>query len=116
MDSFAEEDKRGEDVAEGSPDNKMIAHHALKALDGKPQVITYWDDPHKHSIDLLICPDTPSTGLTSYSTVTLSDTPLLQGESEFPVRCELVSACVSQIKEFANVLCMAAFYDKKDRR
>ncbi|MBX7102511.1 MAG: suppressor of fused domain protein [Gemmataceae bacterium] len=102
-------------MAEVLPDNKLIARHALKVLGGKPQVITYWDDLNEHSIDLLICPDTPSSGLTSYSTVTLSDSPLLQGDSEFPVRCELVSACDSQVREFANVLCTAAFYVKKDR-
>lgn len=102
-------------MAEISPDNKQIARHVVKALGGKPQVIAYWDDAHEYSVDIAVCRNAPSRGLTSYSTVNLSDSPLIQKRREYPVRIELVGACDSKIEEFANVLCMAAFFVMKNK-
>jgi hypothetical protein len=102
-------------MAEVSADNKLIARHAVKALGGKPRVIAFWDDPHERSVDIAICKNAPSRGLTSYSTVNLSDVPLMQKGREYPVRIELVGACDSEVEEFANVLSTAAFFVMKDK-
>lgn len=98
-----------------SPDNKQIARHAAKAFGGTPSVVAYWDEAKQYSVDLLVCPDAPTSGVTSYSTVTLSDSPLMQAEREFPVRIELAGACESSVEAFANVLTTAAFYIMKDK-
>jgi len=102
-------------MAEVSADNKLLARHAVKALGGKPRVISYWDDPHERSVDIAICQNAPSRGLTSYSTVNLSDSPLMQKGREYPVRIELVGACDIEVEEFANVLSTAAFFVMKDK-
>lgn len=52
----------------------------------------------------------PYHGVTSYSTVGLSDVPLLVDGKEFPARVELVGACDSSTGAFANVLTTAAFF------
>lgn len=102
-------------MSEISPDNKLIARHAVKALGGKPRVIAYRDDPHERSVDIAVCQDAPSPGLTSYSTVNLSDAPLVQNGREFPVRIELVGACDSEVEAFGNVLSTAAFFVMKNK-
>jgi hypothetical protein len=102
-------------MADVSPDNKLICRHAAKAFGGTPRVIAFWDDPHERAVDLLICDDAPGRGLTSYSTVTLSDVPLVQQGKEFPVRIELVGACATEVKQFSNVISTAAFFVIKDK-
>ena len=102
-------------MAEISADNKQIARYVVNTLGGTARVIAYWDDAHEHSVDIAICQNAPSRGLTSYSTVNLSDTPLIQKGHEYPVRIELVGACDSEVEEFANVLSTAAFFVKKDK-
>jgi hypothetical protein len=102
-------------VADVSADNKLIARRAAKVFGGTPRVIAFWDDSHEHSVDILISPDAPGPGVTSYSTVTLSDVPLLQKGRVFPVRVELVGACDSRAEEFANALATAAFFILKER-
>jgi hypothetical protein len=106
---------RGVKMSEVSPDNKLIARHAVKVLGGKPRVIAYRDDPHERSVDLAICQDAPSPGLTAYSTVNLSDAPLVQNGRELPVRIELVGACDSEVGVFANILSTAAFFVMKNK-
>jgi hypothetical protein len=101
-------------VARVSPDNKSICRHAAKALGGTPSVIAFWDEPNEHSVDVLICRDAPLPGLTSYSTVSLSDSPLLQNGREFPVRIEVVGACASEAEEFGCAISTVAFFVMKD--
>ena len=102
-------------MANVSADNKLICRHAAKAFGGTPRVHAYWDDPREHSVDILICDDAPGPGLISYSTVTLSDSPLVQRGKEFPTRVELAGACASEAKGFDNALCTAALFVKKDK-
>jgi hypothetical protein len=102
-------------VADVSADNKLICRHAAKAFGGTPRVIAFWDDPHEHSLDILICRDAPGLGLTSYSTVTLSDSPLIQRGKEFPVRIEIAGACASDVEPFGNAISTVAFFVMKDK-
>lgn len=82
---------------------------------GRPRVISFWDDPHKHSVDLLICDDAPAPGLTSYSTVTLSDAPLIRRGKEFPARLEVAGACSTGVEGFGNAISTVAFFVMKDK-
>jgi antitoxin YqcF len=92
-----------------SPENKAIAKHVLKAFDGTPNVQAYHHDTLKLSIDILRCEDRPCRGVTSYSTIGLSDHPMFQDGVEFPTRLEIVGACAAADQFFANVLATAAF-------
>jgi hypothetical protein len=102
-------------VANVSADNKVICRHAAKAFGGTPRVTAYWDDPHEHSVDILICDEAPGRGHTSFSTVTLSDSPLIRRGKEFPVRIELAGVCASDVKGFDNAVCTAALFVMKDK-
>jgi hypothetical protein len=102
-------------VANVSADSKLIFRHAATAFGGTPRVFAFWDDPHEHFVDVLICDDAPVPGITSYSTLTLSDTPLLQQGQEFPVRIEVAGACASGVEEFGNAISTVAFFVMKDK-
>ena len=90
-------------------ENKAIARMALEAFGGTLNVACYWDEAENNSVDLLACKDRPEKGVTSYSTIGLSDSPILVGGDEIGVRLELVGACSSLVKEFPNIITTAAF-------
>jgi hypothetical protein len=102
-------------VAKSLADNKLICQHAAKAFGGTPRVTRFWDDPHMHSADILICDDAPGPGFCSYSTLTLSDSPLIQRGKKFPARIEIAGACASDVEGFANAISTAAFFVMKDK-
>ncbi len=92
-----------------SVENKTLAKHVLKAFGGTPRVQAYHHDIESLSVDLLRCEDRPCGGVTSYSTVGLSDHPMLKDGQEFPTRLELAGACATADQSFANILASAAF-------
>lgn len=92
-----------------SPENKAVAKHALKAFGGSPSVQAYHHDTVKLSVDILRCSDQPCQGITCYSTIGLSDHPMLKDGTEFPTRLELAGACATKDEFFANILASAAF-------
>jgi hypothetical protein len=47
--------------------------------------------------------------VTSYSTIGLSDSPILKDKRDLGIRAEFVGACASAFPEFANILATAAF-------
>jgi antitoxin YqcF len=92
-----------------SAENREIARHALYAFGGAPSVHAYYHDTEKLSVDLLRCVDRPCRGITSYSTIGLSDHPMLKDGAAFPTRLEIAGACATSADSFANVLASAAF-------
>lgn len=92
-----------------SAENKAIARSVAAAFGGKPAVHQYWDDDHVNSVAILAAAGRPQTGVTSYSTIGLSDTPLMQSGVEFGTRVELLGACASSETKFPNSLATAAF-------
>ncbi|WP_367987508.1 suppressor of fused domain protein [Vibrio sp. NTOU-M3] len=96
-------------MAEISESNKIIARVALAAFGGKPNVAAYWDEAEKHSVDLLTCKDQPQKGVTSYSTIGLSDNPIHNDGVEIDLRVEFVGACSNSISDFGNIVTTAAF-------
>lgn len=92
-----------------SADNKAIARHIRKAFGGDPRVHAYHHDTEPFSVDLLRCDNNPCEGVTSYSTIGLSDHQMLKDGNEFPTRLEIAGACASAATMFANILVSAAF-------
>ncbi len=92
-----------------SQENKTIASTAAAVFGGEASVFRYRDDNGKRDIGILSCKGSPVSGVTSYATIGLSDTPLYKGGVEYPVRVEIVGACADAYEEFANVLGTAAF-------
>jgi hypothetical protein len=92
-----------------SSENKAVAKHALKAFGGTPKVQAYHHDFENLSVDILRCAERPWSGITSYSTIGLSDSPMLKDGAEFPVRLEIAGASASSNELFPNMLASAAF-------
>jgi hypothetical protein len=73
----------------------------------------YLDEPEQHSVDLVKCDDSPWSGYTTYSTVSLHLFPnMLEGDD---VRVELAGVAETGIDQFPNLISTAAFYVIKDR-
>lgn len=96
-------------MAEISEDNKIVARAAWAAFGGKPNITAYWDEAGQKSVDLLACKDQPQKGVTSYSTIGLSDYPINQDGVEIDLGVEFVGVCSSSVSEFANIVATAAF-------
>lgn len=96
--------------AKPTAENKRVARHAASAFGSKPQVVEYLHDTEPLAVDILWCENSPCTGVTAYSTIGLSDYPMLNDDgTEFPTRLEIAGACSSKEDMFANILASAAF-------
>ncbi|WP_399627949.1 suppressor of fused domain protein [Sporosarcina sp. SG10008] len=92
-----------------SNENKIIAKSALQALGGKPSVSKFWDDSNVSNIDLLSTINRPFDGVTSYSTIGLSNHSIGFTVDETPLRIEIVGASATEYGQFSNVLATCAF-------
>lgn len=98
-----------------SDSNRRLARIVAGAFGRAPRVPRYWDEDKTHHVDIAQLSDSPEVGLTSYSTLGLSDWPLMDGGTEYPVRAELVGGCATRYDLFPNMLSTAAFNIMKDR-
>lgn len=91
-------------------DNKKIAQHILKAVNGEPKVIRYKDNDDKSVIDIFIGEDRPFDGVTTYSTIGLSkyDISTKTGNGK-DLRVEFIGASASVNDKFANIVSSCAF-------
>lgn len=96
-------------MSDVSDENKKLARTVAAAFGGKPSVTRYWDDNHQSYVDLLVSIDQPQTGVTSYSTIGLSDHLLIKDGKDFGVRVEFVGACGAGFTKFDNIIATAAF-------
>lgn len=92
-----------------SSESKIIAKEAFDVFGGKPIVSKYWDDKKESSIDIILCSDRPYKGVTSYSTIGLSEYNIGYTSEDIPLRVELVGACASHFQDFPNILASCAF-------
>lgn len=92
-----------------SAENKRVARYVAAAFGGDCRVDEYADESEKRFVGVLRCADRPRAGVTSYSTIKLSDHPMSDGGREFPTRLELAGLCMSTATWFPNVLATAAF-------
>ncbi|MCC5801851.1 suppressor of fused domain protein [Rossellomorea vietnamensis] len=90
-----------------SEENKVLAKTVLNVFGGKPNVFRYWDDNKESTIDILSCEDKTYEGISSYSTIGLSDFPLGYEENKLPLRAEFVGA--SDFECFPNIIATCAF-------
>lgn len=93
-----------------SEDNKRIAELAARAFGGDYQVREYLHDTEPLAVDILRCEDRPRVGVTSYSTIGLSDNPARSGERKLPTWREIAGVCATVVQFFPNVLASAAFH------
>ncbi|WP_163583486.1 suppressor of fused domain protein [Gracilibacillus saliphilus] len=89
--------------------NKIIARTALEAFGGKPSVSKYWDENNVSNVDILSTIDRPHEGVTSYSTIGLSDYSIGYSVDEKTLRVEIVGASATMFELFPNVLSTCAF-------
>ncbi len=90
-------------------ENKIIARTALEEFGGKPSVSKYWDDNNVSNVDILATIDRPYDGVTSYSTIGLSDYSIGYSVDEKPLRIEIVGAAAKIFEFFPNILSTCAF-------
>jgi antitoxin YqcF len=97
-------------MAQASEENRQLAAIVAKAFGyARPQVRRYFDDDETSRVDIAQAADSPWPGVTSYGTLGLSDSPLIDNGREFPARCELVGACATSYKLFPNMMATCAF-------
>jgi hypothetical protein len=92
-----------------SEDEIKVARNIAKIFGGKPIVYDYFHDTLDLSLGILSSENTPEDGVTSYGTIGLLNTPFVWGDGEFQTRLELVGVCMTEEKDFANILSSAAF-------
>ena len=88
---------------------KVVARSALNAFGGKPSVSKYWDSSNKSSIDLLSVINSPLDGVTSYSTIGLSDHSINYTVDGISLRVEIVGASTTGYEDFPNIIATCAF-------
>jgi antitoxin YqcF len=101
---------------EYSAENKMVGKWACKAFKGTPQIQVYHHDTQERDISLVWCVHRPTSRVISYSTVGLSDYPMVHEGKEIPLRLEIVAAAGFRDTLFANALASVAFYIMRTRR
>ena len=99
-----------------STSRKNIARSAAAAFEGTPKVTEFTYDFTDNSVGILECANSPVQGVTSYSTVGLSDFPLMNGDKEYSTRLEIVGACATRSDKFANAIADAAAHVHHLRR
>lgn len=92
-----------------SNENKIIAKSALHAFGDKPSVSKYWDDNNANNIDMLSTVNRPFDGVTSYSTIGLSDYSIELTVEEKTFRVEILGASATDYEQFPNILASCAF-------
>ncbi len=92
-----------------SAENKKIARALADLFGGEVSVTHFWDDDHISDVDILLSKNTPYSGINSYATIGLSDTPLYQDGIEFAARVEIVGACDNAYSSFDKVISTCAF-------
>lgn len=96
-------------MTEITESNRTIARTIANVFGGQPSVVSYGDEQENSSVDLLTCIDRPQKGVSSYSTIGLSDSPNLRNGKDIGVRVEFLGSCASSVEAFPNILTTAAF-------
>jgi hypothetical protein len=92
-----------------STENKAIAKTVAAVFGGNPKVIEYLDAEERSRVAILQAPDRPWQGVTSYSTIGLSDVRIPR-EVEPPLGAELLGVATTDVPQFPEALSTAAFF------
>lgn len=89
-----------------------ILHNEIKLT---PKVISYADETSEYSIDIYIGENRPDIGLSTYSTIGLSNYPInVIAKDGREIRIEYIGMCKSSFNEFPNIVASCAFNIIKD--
>lgn len=89
-----------------------IIHEAVRLT---PKVISYSDETESHKIDIYIGENRPDVGLTTYSTIGLSEYPIeIVDRQGREIRVDFIGMCTSEFTSFPNILASCAFNIIKD--
>ena len=95
-----------------SDKRRGVVREAAKAFGGEARVERFYDESESRSVDILTCPDRPSRGFSTYSTVGLHEAPnVLEGDD---IRVEVTGVAAPGVAEFPNMLASAAFFVMKE--
>jgi hypothetical protein len=93
----------------------LVAQKVMEAFGGRPKISTHLDVGEQNSVHIAELIDCPEPGITSYSTVDLSDFPMYLGGREFESRIEIAGAAQNHVDRFADAIGTAAFCVIKDQ-
>ncbi len=94
------------DVSEA---NKIVAQKVAEAFGRYPKITTMWDADNRSSVYVAAVVDSPEKGLTSYSTVNLSDWPLYVDGHVYATRIEMMGTAPRELELFESAVSTAAF-------
>lgn len=92
-----------------SDDNKKVLEYLETITGPATEINEYWDEDDKHSIDLIAVVGAPDEGITTYSTLGLSDTDTGETLDGMKLGAEIIIAADSNREEAANILAICAF-------
>ena len=98
--------------------HRAVAMHAIKIMggEGRPKVQAFYDDHRQRSVDILTTFNSPEAGLTSISSIGLSDFVLRHAEGhELETRVELCACAEQDAVHWDNVVASTAFAIMRDR-
>ena len=87
-----------------NPDHQALADYLTDILGGSAAIEAYWDKPRRSSIDIVTAIDQPDQGLTTCSTLGLSDYPIGLISDGLQVRAELMLTLRSADKDIQGML------------
>jgi hypothetical protein len=96
-------------VPDVSEANKIVAQKVAEAFGRYPKLTTMWDADNRSSVYVAAVVDSPEMGLTSYSTVNLSDWPLYVDGHLYETRIEMMGTAPSELELFESAVSTAAF-------
>lgn len=98
-----------------SEENRTIPEKIAELFGGEPTVTRHYDRDENHEVDVAKRADCPLPGVNSYSTLNLSDYPLIRNGEESKTGVEILTADYSGFEYLANAISTAAFHIIKDQ-
>ena len=90
-----------------------LIHNEVKLA---PKVVSFRDETNQYSVDMYIGENRPDIGLSTYSTIGLSEHTIdLFDRTGREIRVEFIGMCGSDFAEFPNIIASCAFNIIKDR-
>jgi antitoxin YqcF len=91
---------------------RLLGRHIRATFGGTTRVVGYGDDDGRQDVFLVSAEDIPTRGVTSYGTVGLFNTP--QPFQDKRVFVEILGACASATRPFANLIGSCVFESRKN--
>jgi len=89
---------------------KLIARALVGVIGGTPKIVRYYDNNETSNIDMYIGIDRPEAGISTYSTIGLSNHSIgMKTDDGKQLRVEFIGACGSNADQFANIISSCAF-------